>query len=324
MAHLYTAYRCNLCCEIPEAAPIYHCPNRHQYCHECFRKLQRLYRGSIEAGGSCLICRYTGKFEKSDVNTEFLKKLKMKPGIGRPFRYNPKKLYRVDSAGVKHVTYSEHLEKDQGDGFSQKNSRMSRCVSATAMSRRPLTCLHDGCRKSVAVSSLVSHFKHDHGAVPCFGIERGRELRLVFDVSLVEHERTFCLALITAYEFSNIDVVRSRSSQSVINTCNRLSGKVPLNTFWLMMSGSTDHRKNNSYVVFWLYSNSEDRYWCTIELSSKNDKISVSSFCNAVGLHESRTVEEVAKNMNCLFVSHGSFVALLGEGDKINLRITIH
>ncbi|CAH1375225.1 hypothetical protein MTP99_016675 [Tenebrio molitor] len=285
----------------------------------------------IDGGGCCLICKYAGKFEKSDVNSEFLKKLKMKPGIGRPYRYNTKKVFHFEDKFNNHNVnattenlYGSQLEKSQGDGFTPKSLRMLRSVSATTMSRRPLTCLHDGCKKSVAVSSLVSHFKHDHGAVPCFGIEKGRELRLLFDVSLVEHDRTFCLAMITVYEFNNIDVVRSKSSQSVINTCSKLSGRVPINTFWLMMSGSTEYKKSGSYVVYWLYSNSEDRFWCTMELSSKNDKVSVSSFCSAVGLHESRTVEEVARNMNCLFVSHGSFVALLSEGDKINLRITLH
>ncbi|RZC33936.1 hypothetical protein BDFB_011791 [Asbolus verrucosus] len=249
----------------------------------------------------------------------------MKPGIGRPFRYNTKKIFRFEEKFNNHKINptAENLfgyqEKNQGDGFKSMRS-----VSVTTMSKRPLTCLHDGCKKSVAVSSLVSHFKHDHGAVPCFGVEKGKELSLLFDVLLVEHDKTFCLAMITVYESNQIDVVRSKSSQSVINTCSKLSGRVPLNTFWLMMSGSTDHRKTTSYAIYWLYSNSEDRYWCTMELSSKNDRISVSSFCSVVGLHESRTVEEVARNMNCLFVSHGSFIALLEEGDKINLRITLH
>ncbi|XP_044271630.1 uncharacterized protein LOC123015767 [Tribolium madens] len=323
MAHLYAAYRCNFCCELPETTPIYHCPNRHQYCNECFRKLQRLYRGSVEGGGCCLICKCAAKFEKSDVSSELLKKLKVKPGIGRPLKCNPRKNMFLDDGEIStgENMFGSQLEKNQGDGL--KSLKM-RSMSATTMSKRPLTCLHDGCRKSVAVSSLVSHFKHDHPAVPCFGIERGRELKMLFDISLVEHNRTFCLSMITVYEFNKIDVVRSKSSQSVINTCSKLSGRVPLNTFWLMMSGSSEYRKDNFYVLFWLYSNCEDRFWYTIELSSKNDRISDSSFCSAVGLHESRTVEDVARSMNCLFVNYGSFIALLEEGDKINLRITVH
>lgn len=213
----------------------------------------------------------------------------------------------------------DYHSKSQGDLVV---IRTSTTFSST---RKPIKCLHDGCRKSVAIHALLDHFKHDHITIPNFRITKNQPLRLSFDVSLVEYDRTFCMAVIHLCESNTIDVTRSRSSQSVINACKMLSKEVPSSNFWLVMSGSNSHSKKlSTYAIIWLYCNDPQQYWCTIELSSKNDRTSISSFSSTVNLHDSSNTEDIVKSMNCLYITRGTFFAMLQDDEKVNLRITVH
>lgn len=171
----------------------------------------------------------------------------------------------------------------------------------------------------------MDHFKHDHRTIPNYRVTKNQQLHLSFDVSLVEYDRTFCMAIIHFCESNTIDVTRSRSSQSVINTCKMLSREVPSNNFWLIMSGSQSHYRNlSTFAIFWLYCNEPQKYWCTMELSSKHDGTSISSFCKTVNLHEGGNIDHIVKSMNCLYITRGTFFAMLQDDDKVNLRITVH
>ncbi|XP_023018267.1 uncharacterized protein [Leptinotarsa decemlineata] len=357
--HWATMVKCSLCGEIPESAPLYQCPLQHQYCFTCINDLKKIYRGYIKGGSTCVICKISGVFTQSKINTDFLNKIKAKPGIGRPCRYNATPILNnsyiysrtqqkngiCQTNGV-NITVeglfqlpSEELRKILGDrsDFSysmvtkestqfDKNSRQihnSYTQTVSSQSRIPIKCPHKPCKKMVATSAFVTHFKYEHPDIIKYYVERGKELCIPCNMFMVEHNAHFCLAMITVYEINKIDVRKSKSSQSVIKTCGRFSQQVPISSFWLMVTGSIEKKPNLSCALYWLFSTSDDRYQSTIELSSKYDSISFSTFCG-INTSQKFKFSHIAENLNCLIISRASICALLKEGPDVNLRITVH
>lgn len=320
--------------------------------------------GHLKNGTTCVICKVSAIFVQSKISTDFLNKIKKKPGIGRSYRYNTNPLFdngynycrsetnaasQTNSAGItieglfqlsktelkklfnKNVDLSGHFESEQfmepldfvsgGKDFSQL---ISSRLGAPSQSRMPLKCPHKPCKKMVALSSFVTHFKHEHQDIPKYTIQRGKELWLPCNSSEIEHNSQYCLAMITVYENNRIDVQMSKSSQSVIKTCSKFTQQVPISSFWLMVSGSSEKNPNAAYALYWLLTTSEEHYQSTIELSSKNDAISFSTYCGVSNSPQNNTFNDIAENLSCLILSHASLGALLKEGPEINLRITIH
>lgn len=204
-------------------------------------------------------------------------------------------------------------------------SQLNGCRLGTPLqSKMPLKCPHKPCKKMVAISSFVSHFKHEHQDIPKYTIQRGKELWLSCDISDIEYNEQYCIAMITVYEINKIDVQLSRSSQSVIKTCGKFTQQVPVSSFWLMVSGSLEKNPNVAYALYWLFTTSEEHYQSTIELSSKNDSVSFSTYSGINNNPQHNTFNDVAGNLSCLILSQASLGALLKEGPEINLRITIH
>lgn len=197
-------------------------------------------------------------------------------------------------------------------------------LKSSLQSRVPLRCPHKPCKRMVAISSFVTHFKHEHQDIPKYTIQRGKELWVSCDISEIEYNAEFCLAMITVYEINKIDVQMSKSSQSVIKTCSKFSQQVPLCPFWLMVSGSLERNPNVAYALYWLFTTSDEDYQCTIELSSKNDSVSFSTYCAVCNTPQNSSFSCVAENLKCLILSQASLGALLKEGPEINLRISIH
>lgn len=191
-------------------------------------------------------------------------------------------------------------------------------------SKVPIRCPHRTCGKMVAISSFVTHFKHEHYRIPKYIIIRGTELCIPCDISVIEHNSHYCLAMITVYEINEIDVKESKSSKGVINTCSKFSQQIPINSFWLMVSGSSEKRPIYSYACCWLFTISEENYYNTIELSSKYDSISFSTFCGVNISLQNKKFTDIVENLDSLIVSHASIRSLLREGPQLNLRITIH
>lgn len=208
-------------------------------------------------------------------------------------------------------------EKDYAQPISSR-------LGISSQSRMPIKCPHKPCEKMVAISSFVTHFKHEHQDLPKYNIQRGKELWLPSDISEIEYNSHYCTAMITVYEINKIDVQMSRSSQSVIKTCSKFSQQVPACSFWLMVSGSPERSSNKAYALYWLFCTSDENYQCTIELSSKNDSVSYSTYCGINNLPQKYTFNSIAENLSCLVLSHASLEALLTEGPEVNLRVTIH
>lgn len=191
-------------------------------------------------------------------------------------------------------------------------------------SHKPVVCPHHPCNRMIAISSFANHFRYEHPELKKYATERHKDTLLPLDISMSECGKTLCLAIITIYENNKIDVLRSRSTHSVIKTCRKFCQKVPIDSFWVMLSASKSRRKSQSYILIWLFSNSTDKYHSTIELSSKNDNVSFSCFSDVNAIPENLNVDEVAKKFNYLYVGYGSAAGLLREGRDLNLRIAVH
>lgn len=297
-------------------------------------------------------------FLQSKITTDFLNKIKRKPGIGRPYRYNSNPLFNLcryektniaSQTNCNDVTVESlfHLSKTELRKLFNRNRDLNQFepeqfiepidyVSSerdyaqpsyrlgVTQSRMPMKCPHHPCKRMVAVSSFVSHFKHEHQHIARYNIQRGKELWMPCDVSDIQYNSQICLAMITAYEINKIDVQMSKSSLSVIKTCSKFSQQVPLCSFWVMVSGSPVKNPNVAYALYWLFTTSEEEYRCTLELSSKNDTISFSTYCGVSSSSQIKNFDDVAQNLGCLILSHASLGALLKEGPEVNLRITIH
>lgn len=206
-----------------------------------------------------------------------------------------------------------------------KNSKMTLKKNysvASLFSKKPLNCPHDPCQKIIAISSFFTHFKHEHPDIVRYTIERGKELTLVLDMSKIEHNTTICLGLVTVYDVNKISL--TQKSVVAVNVSKKFNQKIPIDTFWIMVSGSPDEKKSRAYVLFWLFSNNEDYYNCTIEASSEKDHISYSTFCGVNDMHDSQNIIEIAQRLNCLYLSYGSIQTMLTYGPKLQLRVTIH
>lgn len=319
---------------------------------------------------------------------DFLKKLRVKPGIGRPYRY---KINNTDSAvsncpteidkpsvqepavtveqlfclpkedltvlfaeqtkqkirnaasplpprATKSVAStlsakkSTHKDLSKGENpsstsvwltkSSQKTLHCQSCFSF-AQSKKPLRCPHDPCKKTVAVSSFLNHFKHEHPNIQRYNVDRGMQLVIPCNASHIEHDVTFCLAMITVYDVGSIKL-SSKTAPHLANVCNRLNTKVPINTFWLLVSGSPEEKFSLAYALYWLFTSNNNDYTCTLEMASANDTTSYSTFCCVNGTNESQEIVDVAQRLNCLYLTKGSMMALLQDGSDLRLGITIH
>ncbi|KAJ8920229.1 hypothetical protein NQ315_011890 [Exocentrus adspersus] len=382
--HWATMVKCSLCGVIPESAPLYQCPFQHQYCFSCINELRKNYRATFptqfvciccshchhnilvigffqpqetsRGGSTCVICKISGVFAQSKINTDFLNKIKHKPGIGRPYRYNTnlihsrgyntsrghnngtvrpedditvERLFQLPAEEIRRILSRRHdsslRPSDSGMVLEATQSKLCAMQNQNgfSISKTPIKCPHNPCNRMVTLSSFVTHFKHEHADIPRYNVERGKELCMPCDVSVVEHNQSHCLAMITVYEINKIDVNKSRSSQSVIKTCSKFCQQVPINSFWLMVTGSAERRPHCSYAIYWLFTISDENYQSTIELSSKKDSVSLSTFCS-INKNKCDNFLNIAENLNCLIVSRASLGAVLKEGAAVNLRVTIH
>lgn len=204
-----------------------------------------------------------------------------------------------------------------------KNNTIYVSQSFQQESKKPVKCPHDPCKKYVAISSFLNHFKHEHGDIPRYSIDRGKQLVIPCDASVIEHNLTLCVGIITVYDVAKLEA-GSKAPHGLVNTCNKLKTRVPLDTFWLLVSGSPQEHPYSSYVLYWLFVCNANPYHCTLEMASADDRTSASIFCGINGSGDSQEIEDVAKSLNCLYLTRGSMMAILEDGPEIRLGVTIH
>lgn len=118
--------------------------------------------------------------------------------------------------------------------------------------------------------------------------------------------------------------VGPKAPSGVVNACNKLNARVPLDTFWLLVSGSKFEDAYRAYALFWLFVCNSAAYRCTLEAASAEDRTSCSILCGVNGSNDGQEVEDVARRLNCLYLTKGSMVAILEDGPDFILGITVH
>lgn len=239
--------------------------------------------------------------------------------------------YKLDVSSYEDRPKSETRDREvrqfenlRGDSkcLLRRTSRASlkkNASSASLSSKKPLNCPHDPCKKIIAISSFYSHFQYDHPEISRHSLERGKQLSIPFVMAVLEHNKTTCLGLITVYDkFKKKPVAPFNTSLSSHNH------KIPVNTFWIMLSGSPEEMEGSAYLLIWLFTNNDDYYNCTIELAAENDHVSYSTFCGVNDMHDSQNIPEIAQRLNCLYLSYGSARNVLQYGLDTRLRIMIH
>lgn len=323
----------------------------------------------------CTKCQST-KFKAKNVSADFLKKLKIKPGIGRPRRYpqplhsrspspipseqgtinkdetiTMEKLFQLPSErlqeifeeasrrklaqkeGVSTCRRCKPAEKthnwninamDSCDWLVKKKSPMREVNSSTSMcSRKPLNCPHKPCNKIIAMSSFHTHFKHEHTDIPRYSVDRGKELEIQLNTEAFEFNTTFCLGMVTIYEVSKINMCRN-AQNTAASVARKFAQRLPLDTFWIMVSGSSESRKSHAYMLFWLFTNNDQFYNCTMEVASQKEKMCYSTFCSVNSMYDSHEVKDVAQRLNCLYITYGAMESILSYGPKPKFRLTLH
>lgn len=154
-------------------------------------------------------------------------------------------------------------------------------------------------------------------------MDRGKNLWINCDASLIEHNVTYCIGLITVYDVAKIEA-SSKAPHGVANTCKKLKTRIPVDTFWLMVSGSVQEHPYSSYVLYWLFVCNTNPYTCTLDLMSAEDNVSYSIFCGVNGSGDSQEIADVAKGLNCLYLTRGAMMAALEDGPDLKLGITVH
>ncbi|KAK5648746.1 hypothetical protein RI129_003638 [Pyrocoelia pectoralis] len=163
---------------------------------------------------------------------------------------------------------------------------------------KPIKCPHIPCSKTLNSSSLRNHFIYEHSNIPIYQLTRGNELQIKTDVSYLEHGITNCIGV--------IELLPHRTS------------------FWILASASEESTPSLSYALYWLVTNSEVQYQCTIETFSSSNESSCATFCKVNDARNNFSITAIIKAMNCLFLSYGTVQNLVDDYGKLNLCIVIH
>ena len=227
------------------------------------------------------------------------------------------------------------LEEDDSNADDTSDERdffIKRCETVSLLkmwsttsvsSKQPMRCPHDPCSKIVTASSLEGHFKHEHVFTPKYTLERGKELQIMLDASILEYGKTFCLGVIT-YDKKKPSA-SPRKGSTIDYTVNEISeGAVSTEKFWIMVSSFSEKNKSLSDVIFWLFINKDHNYQCRLELASARDIMCYSVLCS-VNMFNVRNVgiEEMLTKMTCLYVPYGGIENQLLLGSKLTFTITI-
>lgn len=198
-------------------------------------------------------------------------------------------------------------------------------MSEKPVPKRHLQCMHNECNQMVTPLSLIRHFKHVHANVPMHLHDRTKELQLVCNLSQLQYNRTICLAMMKMYESGLIDVAKSRSTASVKRVCQLLSLEIPINTFWVMISTTDGTQGTGAYAIVWVLSNlNNNSYQCTLEVTTKNGSMSLSTVCDVICLPESCMIEDIAEQLDCLLLSKSTCLSLLAANqNNVNVIVRI-
>lgn len=292
----------------------------------------------------CSTCHYAGHFAESRIDLVVLKKLQMIHSCGviknlvRMIERYPTDYQFDEKLIVVHKPLkalppppSIKIAKDKNketefDSLlkSFKNAKVNHWI-------RRINCRHNKCYRIVRPVALVDHFENEHKDVGFYTNVRRETLQFICsNLSEIEFNKTTCLGMIKLYECSVIGASQA-STPGVKNVCNQMSQFIPVNMFWLMLSTSStlttsEQHPLTFYVIFWLLSQSNDLYQCRLEVmpaTKKHSSMLLSTFCNAVLLHDSMDAEAIVDKTNCLLLSRNTCLALIAASDEFVLKVTV-
>ncbi|KAB0804131.1 hypothetical protein PPYR_01101 [Photinus pyralis] len=169
---------------------------------------------------------------------------------------------------------------------------------ATEKHWAPIKCPHSPCGKTVNPSSLHSHFIYEHSNIPIYQLTRGSELQVLTELSHLEHGASRCIGL--------IELLPSGCS------------------FCILASASEECDPLLGYAVYWLVTNSQKQYQCTLETLSPSKASSCATFCKVIEARNNSSITAIIKAMGCLFLSYGTVKNLADDFGKLHLCIVIH
>lgn len=233
---------------------------------------------------------------------------------------NPNLLYESDDVTLERLFKlpKNELKKLLDNDCLQENETRSNAETGRC-SYGPIKCPHSPCGKAVLPSAYLQHFKFEHNNVPALGIDRGRVLKIPIDATIIQHGENVCIAMINLYGNTGA----SRSSESVLTTCSRFSQSEPIGSFWLLVSANEKESKESASAYYWLFTNTEEDFDCSLELANQNDDLKFSTGCK-VNNSLVDVYSDLPDNLNCLMISRNMFAALLEEGTGLNLRVILH
>ncbi|XP_030759292.1 uncharacterized protein LOC115884763 [Sitophilus oryzae] len=311
---------CTICGIVSNHLPLYNCPENHKICGYCYNELKYVLK-EHEAQVMCKECENNGKMTHYELDLSTFNKMKNLPNYQNLPPDEEDHMFKLLIGMTKEAFYStqEALNKEQD---KQRNDfvKSRTCFS---ISKRPLKCLHRRCHQAVALAQFVNHFKLEHKDVEICSAQKSKEILFPFNVSKIENGRHVCISMLTVYEVNQIDL-RTASSESIAKTCHRFCQKIPVDTFWLMVTGSIETKTSAAYCVFWLFTNSDNSHRCTLELGSARDSISLSTYCAVSSAWDTYDFSTVLKELRCLIVTKQAIKSMLKEGVVLNLRVNVH
>ncbi|KAF2893746.1 hypothetical protein ILUMI_12440 [Ignelater luminosus] len=311
---------CTVCREIPEFSRLYKCNmGGHIICYSCFNKLPK------SRGARC-----------SECNSVFLKIHGTHLGSDEDQKKSVtvEELFQLPTEQVNLLLNKNSQEKLDGDetlmcNSSNNNNNNNNADLVNVIKKnhqtansvpicKPFKCPHLPCGKTVNSSSLKVHFIYEHPDIMTYLIKRGEELHIASNVAVIEYGMTYCIAMIEVYDEYKV------VSRAIDGLYKKLNQKVPVAIFWLLVSGSTQRENSKAYALYWLVTDSELPFKCTLEMSSSSDSCSCATFCGVNDIRDDLSTANIANKMNCLYLSYGSLLNLKGQWGEVNLRITIH
>ncbi|GJQ86698.1 hypothetical protein Trydic_g14774 [Trypoxylus dichotomus] len=275
------SYYCEICNEQYDIHSLYACYQGHFFCKSCFK--QEYYKGKEQRCPHLTCNAWIGNAHNAKAHR------------GEPVRISNK---MFPQPGL-------YMERDKYvNNNSNINTMPSFHVSATSLmslSKRPLHCPHKDCHRTIAVSSLDSHFRYDHKYVAFIDTHLEARNGLEFFVDDVKLNEILCVVIINIIDKSDVYPILSRT------LCEKRSNLTPARPVLVVMAsrlqlsqhekpyGSTNDAEDFCDCVtyppaerlfVWIASNIVTKFSYTLAISTQSNSIRVKYYGPLLTLNE--------------------------------------
>ncbi|KAI4464351.1 hypothetical protein MML48_3g00009141 [Holotrichia oblita] len=211
-------------------------------------------------------------------------------------------------------------------------------ISLMSLSKRPLHCPHKDCNRTIAVSSLDSHFRYEHKYVAFIDTHLEARNGLEFFVDDVKLNEILCVVIINIMDKAEVHPILSRT------ICEKSSNLVPTRPVLVVMATRLElsqHEKPfekiddtanmcdclcqppSERIFVWIASNIVTKFSYTLAVSTQCNGIRVKYYGPLLTLNENyRSLSAEGKG---LILSENQLSGMSGNGTKpLILDILIH